>query len=191
MKIEKKNLPFIEMKINGKYFPIFQINKNCIYNNNKGKDTLYLYIYNILYHIKYNNNNEFNLIQSFKFNELNALNYILNKYKKFNNIIINCKYNSRLYSSIKNDHFWKKLDFLEYIHEIDDIIVIRPQIESNLRKKLNDKNFITPINGEIINKKTIIKIKKNKKNKKKFIRSYKLDSKKIINHPKSFKKKYR
>lgn len=182
MKIEEIKLPFIihydKVMINGQLFYESKSEPySFIYNN---KDNIYIYSDDILYHIKYNNN-EFNLVESFKFNKLQVVNYISNNYIKLNNIVINCTNNLDFYY---NNFFSIKYDIDEFYN---DIIYFRPQIELNTGKELNIKYLLESNNKETIYIKIFGEIKKKNKS----IRRYKLNSKKIINYAKSFKKKYR
>ena len=146
-----------------------------IYNN---KNNIYIYAENILYYIKYIDN-KFQFIKSFEINELGVINYMSNKYIKLNNLKINCISNfnfnlKRIFNLYMNSYFYKY-----------DIIYYRP---SNMINKVLSEDYC--IKKELIrNDKKVIYIKKKIKNK--FIKKKKANSKKIINHPKSFKKNYR
>ena len=161
---EKKHKGFLS-------FQIFNFGKKYgyIYNN---KNDIYIYTKNILYYIKYINNG-FQIIKSFEIDELRAINYISNKYIKLDNLKINCIYNNyNKYSSF----FGQIIFALTPIKNNNDIVYYRP-IKS--KKELKVKEYLF--------KKEL----KHKKNKNKFIRKKNLNYKKIVNNPKSFKKKYR
>ena len=146
-----------------------------IYNN---KNNIYIYAENILYYIKYIDN-EFQFIKSFEINELDVINYMSNKYIKLNNLKINCisnlNFKPKVFFNLYMDSYFYKYDILYY----------RP---SNMINKVLSEDYC--IKKELIrNDKKVIYIKKKIKNK--FIKKKKANSKKIINHPKSFKKNYR
>ena len=157
-----------------------------IYSN---KNNIYICeIYNFKY-IKYINN-EYKYIESFQLNELDSINYILKKYVKLNNLIFKC--NENLYSIYFDIHninlrFYLILkDIQGFNYYNDDRYLInyyKPKIKANKEKKLSIKIFFEPFIKYRTNKNNI---KRN--NKYNFLKKNKLNSKKIVNHPKSFKK---
>ena len=90
----------------------------------------------LLYERFKHNNNKFNLIKSFEFNELTVVNILLNNFLKLNNIRINCIKNLDFYS-----HYL--FSFAFYIQEFkkinSDIIYYRHQLNQNSKKLLNNK----------------------------------------------------
>ena len=85
-----------------------------IYNN---KNNIYIYAENILYYIKYIDN-EFQFIKSFEINELDVINYMSNKYIKLNNLKINCisnlNFKPKVFFNLYMDSYFYKYDILYY-----------------------------------------------------------------------------
>ena len=185
MKIEKINLPF-----NNRYKIYF------IYNN---KENIYLYVRNkrsifkegdiidlheddYIYNIKYNNNgieliNVYGLL-----NELEAINYITNKYIiKENNIKINCTKNLGLCPFCGNFHC-NNLFRLFFENRMNRIMISG----INFIKQFSFPKTVPILKFEIVKKQRYFEFKKKKQKKG---RNY-FYSKKV--HPSNgFKKKYR
>ena len=179
MNIEEIDISFIMMKLKLVWIICgFPKDNAFIYSNKKN---IYIYICFNLYYIKYINN-KFEFIGTFHFSQLNAINYLSNKYIKLSNIIINC------INKVFDDIYYYD-DFNNYIN--DNINYCRPKIDSNSKKELNILLEPTKKRKSIEkNQKIFINNKKKRKKKKKnkFINLY---SKNIVNHPNRFKKNYR
>ena len=177
MKITQIKLPF-QINYGTKYKELIYkfIEKykieSFLYNN---KNNIYIYAKDRLYYIKYINN-EFQFIKSFEFDELNAINYISNKYIKLNYLKINC------ISNFKETVF--SFVILISSNYYERILYDRP---NKMIKMINIKKPF--FKKEFTHKKIFVDIKK--KNKNKFIKKKNLNTKKIVNNPKSFKKNYR
>ena len=182
MEIRQINLPFLINKKNIKYksfihmyFELFIDDNYFIYKN---KDNIYIYIKNILYYIKYNNN-EFQFVGLVEISVFQAIYYISYKYMKLNNIEINYIFN-----------FDSKIgDTNSFSDYKNGILYYRPNMET--KKALNIKKYF--FEKELKHKKILIDINKAKKYKNNFTmkRNLKAKTKKIVNYSKSFKKKYR
>lgn len=107
-----------------------------IYNN---KDNIYIYTFYCLLQIKYINN-EFQIKEIFKFNKLDSINYILNKYNKLNNIRINCFPIDSIYFYFTS--IYPKITWLTYhCRNFNDIIYYSPKKKAYSIKEIRLHNF--------------------------------------------------
>ena len=97
MKIKKYNLPFLQ-------------NNDIKFMYNYKYD-IYLHDSDKLYLIKYLDNTDIILIESFELNYIKSISYILNQYHKIKGIVFNCYEN---YKNSKNDDLIMDLDSLNF-----------------------------------------------------------------------------